>query len=76
MTDHSLSRILALPGVENGETQYGLEIACGRPFCKLKRKAHFHCHLCNQVCTIFVIFVHKRINKHYPAVTTIFLSLA
>ncbi|XP_035712778.1 uncharacterized protein LOC110856166 isoform X3 [Folsomia candida] len=48
VTDHSLSRILQIPSPDNGETQYGPEIACGRPFCKLKRKHHFHCHLCNQ----------------------------
>ena len=45
-----LPQILSLAS----HTQYGPEPeeeSCGRPFCKLKRRPHFHCNICNQVST-------------------------
>lgn len=36
------------PASTDSNTLYGPEISCSRPFCKLKRKFHYHCNICNQ----------------------------
>lgn len=35
------------PDLKN-KMHYGLDQNCGRPFCKLKKKDHYHCFECNQ----------------------------
>ncbi|CAL4065187.1 unnamed protein product [Meganyctiphanes norvegica] len=39
--------------------QYSDENSCGRPFCKLKKKEHFHCYICNQAFS-----EHEKIRPH------------
>ena len=42
------------------------EESCGRPFCKLKRRPHFHCNICNQVNSAAIVVldrIHLPLNK-------------
>ncbi|XP_076293620.1 zinc finger protein castor homolog 1 isoform X2 [Lasioglossum baleicum] len=42
------SPVLPSTSSSSPHTLYSLEQNCGRPFCKLKRKNHYHCNACNQ----------------------------
>lgn len=39
--------------------QYGPDYSCGRPFCKLKKKEHYHCQICNQAFS-----EHEKLRPH------------
>ncbi|XP_073977616.1 zinc finger protein castor homolog 1-like isoform X3 [Rhodnius prolixus] len=46
--------------------RYGPEVTCSRPFCKLKRKEHYHCNACNQAFSE-VERLKPHIAKHSPS---------
>ncbi|XP_022245140.1 zinc finger protein castor homolog 1-like isoform X2 [Limulus polyphemus] len=59
--EQPLTKLLQLPSLNMKNTfegiekhiQYGPSQSCGRPFCKLKKKDHFHCNVCNQAFSSF-----------------------
>ena len=54
------------PVLQNSKMHFSTTENCGRPFCKLKKRDHFHCSLCNQAFSDNARLSHhwlKHVNK-------------
>ncbi|XP_022236904.1 zinc finger protein castor homolog 1-like isoform X2 [Limulus polyphemus] len=77
-SDPPLTKLLQqpIPSIKNAfqeinkHIQYGTSQNCGRPFCKLKKKEHFHCNICNQAFSSFSR-LRPHVTKHAGGVSPV-----
>ena len=62
MADFSLNTATAAVTaalISDQPSVFGPDHSCGRPFCKLKRREHYHCVVCNQVKIQILAIIHQ-----------------